>query len=122
ALRDGHTHYTPTTGMLPLREAIARHVGRTRGIPVSPQEVVVTPGAKPILFFALLALVEAGDEVIYPDPGFPIYRSMISYVDGVPVPLPLREERGFSFDLDDLRRRITPRTRLLILNSPQNPT
>jgi aspartate/methionine/tyrosine aminotransferase len=122
ALRDGYTHYTPTTGILPLREAIARYVSRTRGIAAGPQEVVVTPGAKPILFFTLLALVEDGDEVIYPDPGFPIYRSMISYVDGVPVPLPLREERGFSFDVADLRRLITPRTRLLILNSPQNPT
>ncbi len=122
ALRGGHTHYTPPVGMPVLREAIARHVTASRGLAVSPDGVVVTPGAKPILFFLLLALVEAGDEVIYPDPGFPIYRSMISYLDGVPIPLPLREKQGFSFDPDDLRRRITPRTRLLILNSPHNPT
>lgn len=122
ALQAGHTHYTPTTGIPALREAIASYMHRTRGIDVSMEQVVVTPGAKPVLFFTILALVEQGDEVIYPDPGFPIYRSMISYVGGVPVPLPLREERGFSFDMEDLKKRVTPRTRLLILNSPQNPT
>jgi aspartate/methionine/tyrosine aminotransferase len=122
ALDDGWTHYGPTPGLPELREAVAEYIGSTRGIPVSPGQVCVTPGAKPILFFALLALVEAGDEVIYPDPGFPIYESMIRFCGATPVPVPLIERRGFSFDLDVLRARIGNRTRLLILNSPQNPT
>ena len=122
ALRRGETHYTPSAGIAPLREAIAEDVSRTRGIPVSPEEVVVTPGAKPIIFFSLLALAEAGDEVIYPNPGFPIYESMIDFVGATPVPIPLREDKEFRFDVEELRAKITPRTRLIIINSPQNPT
>lgn len=122
ALRRGETHYTPSAGIAPLREAIAEDVSQTRGIPVSPEEVVVTPGAKPIIFFSLLALAEAGDEVIYPNPGFPIYESMIDFVGATPVPIPLREDKEFRFDVEELRAKITPRTRLIIINSPQNPT
>ncbi|MDI7276109.1 MAG: pyridoxal phosphate-dependent aminotransferase [Anaerolineae bacterium] len=122
ALRRGETHYTPSAGIPSLREAIAEEVGRMRGITVSPDEVVVTPGAKPIIFFSLLALAEPGDEVIYPNPGFPIYESMINFVGATPVPVPLREERGFRFDVDELGSKVTRRTRLIILNSPHNPT
>jgi len=122
ALRGGHTHYTPAAGIPPLRQAIAEYVSRTRGIQVSPDRVVVTPGAKPIMFFTILALVEEGDEVIYPNPGFPIYESMICFVGATPVPLLLREENGFRFDPDEFRAKVSPRTRLIILNSPQNPT
>ena len=122
ALRRGETHYTPSPGILPLREAIAEEVSRTRGIPVSPDEVVVTPGGKPIMFFSILALAEPGDEVIYPNPGFPIYESMINFVGATPVPVPLREEKDFRFDVQELLDKITPKTRLIIINSPQNPT
>jgi aspartate/methionine/tyrosine aminotransferase len=122
ALDAGATHYGPSAGLPELREAIAKHVGETRGVPVSPEEVVVTPGAKPIMFFVIMALTGEGDEVVYPNPGFPIYESVINFVGGVPVPIPLREESGFGFDLDLLERRLTPRTRLIIVNSPQNPT
>ncbi len=122
ALDGGATHYGPAAGLPELREAIAKHVGLTRGVPVSPEEVVVTPGGKPIMFFTILALVNAGDEVIYPSPGFPIYESVVNFVGGVPVPIPLREESGFGFDLDEFERRLSPRTRLIIVNSPQNPT
>jgi aspartate aminotransferase len=122
ALDEGWTHYGPTPGLPELREAVAQYVGSTRGIAVSPNQVCITPGAKPILFFVLLALVESGDEVVYPDPGFPIYESMIRFCGATPVPVPLLERRGFSFDLDVLRARLGSRTRLLILNSPQNPT
>src|SRR5438309_334045 len=122
ALDEGWTHYGPTQGQPELREAIAAHISRTRGISVGPQHVSVVPGGKPIIFFPMLALLEPGDEVIYPDPGFPIYESMVNLLGAKPVPIPLREERGFSFDLDVLRDRLTDRTRLLILNSPQNPT
>ena len=122
ALDEGATHYGPSAGLPELREAIAKHVGETRGIPVSPDEVVVTPGAKPIMFFAILALAGRGDEVVYPNPGFPIYESVISFAGGVPVPIPLREESGFGFDLAELERRVSRRTKLLIINSPQNPT
>ena len=122
ALDAGATHYGPSAGLPELREAIAKHVGETRGVPVSPDEVVVTPGAKPIMFFTILALVGAGDEVIYPNPGFPIYESVINFVGGVPVPIPLREEEGFGFDLELFERKVSPRTRLIIINSPQNPT
>ena len=121
ALRDGQTHYGPPAGILPLREAIAQHVAHTRGIPVSPEQVVVTPGAKPVMFFTLLATVEAGDEVLVPDPGFPIYASLVNFLRAVPVPLTLREERGFRLDPDDLASKLTSRTKLLILNSPENP-
>ncbi|MBI2164181.1 MAG: pyridoxal phosphate-dependent aminotransferase [candidate division NC10 bacterium] len=122
ALDDGYTHYGPTPGLPELRQAIARHVSETRGIPIHPDQVVVTPGAKPIMFFTILALVSPGDEVLLPDPGFPIYASVVRFAGGVPVPIALREQRDFGFDLDELERRAGPQTRLLILNSPQNPT
>jgi aspartate aminotransferase len=122
ALDAGATHYGPSAGLPELREAIARHIGETRGIPVGADEVVVTPGAKPIMFFAILALVNRGDEVVYPNPGFPIYESCINFVGGVPVPIPLLEETGFGLDLDQLERRVSAKTKLLIVNSPENPT
>ncbi len=122
ALRGGDTHYTPAAGLPELRAAIAEEVSRTRGIPVEPEQVVVTPGGKPIMFFTILALAEEGAEVIYPDPGFPIYESVIRFAGARPVPLPLREELGFAFDPDELRRLVTTRTRLVIVNSPHNPT
>ena len=122
ALRDGHHHYTPSAGILPLRQAIAREISETRQIDVDPDEVVVTPGAKPIIFFSILALAQKGDEVIYPDPGFPIYESMIRYVGARPVPVPLREELDFRIDIQELVDLSSPRTRLIILNSPNNPT
>ena len=122
ALDEGWTHYGPTQGLPELRESIARHVSETRGIAVGPERVCVVPGGKPILFFPILALLEPGDEAIYPNPGFPIYESMIRFTGATPVPMPLEESRGFSFDLDLFRSRLTDRTRLVILNSPQNPT
>jgi len=122
ALEEGWTHYTPAAGIPALREAIADYIRRTRGIPVGPEHVVVVPGGKPIMFFAILALVEEGDEVIYPNPGFPIYESMIRFVGARPVPLRLRMENEFRVDVEELTRLITPRTRMLILNSPANPT
>src|SRR2546429_5029625 len=122
ALDAGATHYGPSAGLPELREAIAKHVAETRGVPVSPDEVVVTPGAKPIMFFTILALVGEGDEVIYPNPGFPIYESVINFVGGVPVPIPLLEARGFGFDLELFERRVSSRTRFIIVNSPANPT
>ncbi len=122
ALDAGATHYGPSAGLPELREAIAKHIGETRGVPVAPDEVVVTPGAKPIMFFTIMALAGEGDEVIYPNPGFPIYESVINFVGAVPVPIPLREESGFGFDLALFERRVSPRTRLIIVNSPQNPT
>jgi aspartate/methionine/tyrosine aminotransferase len=122
ALDEGWTHYGPTQGQLDLREAIAAHVSRTRGIRVGPQHVSVVPGGKPIIFFPMLALLEPGDEVIYPNPGFPIYESMIRFLGAKPVAMPLEESRGFSFDLDLFRDRLTDRTKMVILNSPQNPT
>ena len=122
ALDGGATHYGPAAGLPELREAIAKDVGATRGIPVTPEEIVVTPGAKPIMYFVITALVNPGDEVIYPNPGFPIYESVINFVGGVPMPIPLREETGFGFDLDVLERSASSRTKLIIINSPQNPT
>ena len=122
ALDEGWTHYGPTQGLPELREAVAEYVSRTRGIRAGPENVSVTPGAKPILFFSILALVQRGDEVICPDPGFPIYESMIRFAGGTPVPMPLEEGRGFSFDLNLFRDRLTDKTRLVILNSPHNPT
>ncbi|HUB50685.1 MAG TPA: pyridoxal phosphate-dependent aminotransferase [Terracidiphilus sp.] len=122
ALRGGYTHYGPSAGLPELREAIAQYVGCTRRVQVEPSEVVVVPGGKPIMFYAMLALIDEGDEVIYPNPGFPIYESMINYAGGTAVPIPLREEREFRVDMDELATLITPRTRLIILNSPQNPT
>ena len=122
ALDGGATHYGPAAGLPELREAIAKDVGATRNISVSPEEIVVTPGAKPIMYFVITALVNPSDEVIYPNPGFPIYESVINFVGGVPVPIPLREETGFGFDLEVLERRASSRTKLIIINSPQNPT
>jgi aspartate aminotransferase len=122
AMREGKTHYSPSAGIPELRRAIAEYTAETRGVKVTPEQVVVTPGAKPIMFFAILALVEAGDEVLYPNPGFPIYESMINFVGAKPVPLVLEEERGFRFDVSQLRKKVSPRTRLLIMNTPQNPT
>ncbi|MGI6092883.1 MAG: pyridoxal phosphate-dependent aminotransferase [Veillonellaceae bacterium] len=122
AIEQNYTHYGPSAGILPLREAIAHYVGKTRGIPVSPNEIVVTPGGKPIIYYTIHALVNPGDEVIYPNPGFPIYESVINFVGGVPVPAPLLEEKDFTFDTKHLQTLITPKTKLIILNSPQNPT
>ena len=122
ALNAGWTHYGPSAGYPELRETIAAEVSSTRGISVTAEEVVVVPGGKPIIFFSILALVDEGDEVIYPNPGFPIYESMIDYVGGRAVPIRLREEKDFVFDVDEFSSLITDRTRLIILNSPQNPT
>jgi aspartate aminotransferase len=122
ALHSGYTHYTPSAGIPELRQAIAEYIGPTRDIPVSAENVVVTPGGKPIMFFVILALAEAGDEVIYPNPGFPIYESMINFVGAKAVPIPLREDRGFEFDIGEFKRLVTDRTKLIIINSPQNPT
>jgi len=122
ALNAGWTHYGPSAGLPELRQAIAEEVSRSRGVRVQPEEVVVVPGGKPIIFFSILALVDEGDEVIYPNPGFPIYESMINYVGGRAVPIRLREEKDFSLDVDELASLISDRTKLIILNSPQNPT
>ena len=122
ALDENLTHYCPSAGIPEFRAVIAEYVERTRGVPISPDEVVVVPGGKPIMFFGLLACVEEGDEVIYPLPGYPIYESMIRFVGAKPVPLRLREERGFSFDVKELRSLISDRTKMIIVNSPHNPT
>ncbi len=122
ALRDGKTKYTPSAGIPELREAIVAHVNATRGTSFTADQVVVTPGAKPIMFFTMLALVEPGDEVLYPSPGFPIYESMINYCGGKAVPYILREANDFRFDPDEFRALANARTKLIILNSPQNPT
>ena len=122
ALDEGWTHYGPTQGYPELRDSIARHVSKTRGIQVGPEHVSVVPGGKPIIFFPMLALLDVGDEVIYPNPGFPIYESMIGFCGAKPVPIPLVESRDFSFDLNVLKDSITDKTKMLILNSPQNPT
>ena len=122
ALHHGFTHYGPSAGLPDLRQAIADEVGKTRHTKVSPDEVVVVPGGKPIIFFTLMALVEQGDEVIYPNPGFPIYESMIEFLGAKAVPVQLHEERNFRLDTNELKGLITERTKLIILNSPQNPT
>jgi aspartate aminotransferase len=122
AIQDGFTRYTPSAGIGGLRAAIAEDAGRRRGYTISPAQVVVSPGAKPALFFPTLALVGPGDEVLYPDPGFPTYAAMIGVAGGVPVPVPLCEENDFAFDLEAFDRLITDRTRLIVLNSPSNPT
>ena len=121
ALDEGYTHYTTAAGLPLLRRAIAEEVARTRGIPVAAENVVVVPGGKMIIFFTMMALLNPGEEAIYPNPGFPIYESMINFVGGTPVPLRLREELHFSFDPDEFRSLMTPRTKLIILNSPGNP-
>ena len=122
ALEAGYTKYGPTQGDPELRAVIANYISRTRGIAVDESQVVVTPGAKPILFFSMLSLLEPGDEALYPNPGFPIYESVIGACGATPVPVPLLEERGFSIDLDKFRSLLSDRTRLIILNTPQNPT
>jgi aspartate/methionine/tyrosine aminotransferase len=122
ALRDGQTHYCPAPGIPQLREAAADYLSRTRSLSIDPARVLVTPGAKPFLFFGVLATCNPGDEVIYPNPGFPIYESVIRWAGATPVPLPLTEESGFAFSADDLAERLTPKTKLVILNSPANPT
>jgi aspartate aminotransferase len=122
AFRDGETHYCPAPGIPALREACAEHLSRHRGLPIEASRVVVTPGAKPFLFFGILATCNPGDEVIYPNPGFPIYESVIEFAGATPVPLPLVEERGFTFSAEDLADRLTPKTKMVILNSPANPT
>jgi aspartate/methionine/tyrosine aminotransferase len=121
-LDDGYTHYGPVLGLPALREAIAADATARKGFAASPDRVVVTPGAKPIMFYAIESLVEAGDEVIFPDPGFPIYESMTRYCGGTPVRLPIRQTNDFRIDLDELAGLITPRTKLLVINSPANPT
>src|ERR1700675_490782 len=122
ALRTGWTHYGPAAGLPDLRQALAEYVSRTRNVSVMSEEVVVVPGGKPIIFFTIMALVDEGDEVIYPNPGFPIYESMIDYSLGKAIPIPLREDRDFSVDTKELASLITDRTKLIILNSPHNPT
>jgi aspartate aminotransferase len=122
ALDDGWTHYGPALGLPVLREAIALDVSKRKRFPVSAEQVVVTPGAKPIMFYAIMALIDEGDEVIYPDPGFPIYESMARFVGATAVPLPLRQKHEFRLDPDELRRLVSPRTRMIIFNSPANPT
>jgi aspartate aminotransferase len=122
ALDAGYTHYGPAAGLPHVRKAIADFITRTRGVPCGHHQVVITPGGKPIMFFSILGCVDPGDEVIYPNPGFPIYESLINFVGAVPVPLPLKEESDFRFDIEELSARITTKTRMLILNSPHNPT
>jgi aspartate aminotransferase len=122
ALKSGFTHYGPSAGLLDARKVFAAHITKDRGVEVKPENIVITPGAKPILFFSILALVDEGDEVVYPNPGFPIYESVINFVGGKAVPIPLREEKGFSFDVDELRALVNEKTKLIIINSPQNPT
>jgi len=122
ALHQGWTHYGPSAGLPELRQTIAGYISQTRGVKVTSDEVVVVPGGKPVIFFTILALVDEGDEVIYPNPGFPIYQSMIDYMGGSAVPIRLREDRDFSLDVDELASLITDHTKLIILNSPHNPT
>lgn len=122
ALDEGHTHYGPSAGLPDFRKVIAEYVANTRAIPVKPSEVVVVPGGKPVIFFSMLACVEEGDEVIYPLPGYPIYESMINFVGAKPVPIRLKEEKGFSFDVNELKSLVTKKTKMIVINSPQNPT
>jgi aspartate/methionine/tyrosine aminotransferase len=121
-LDEGATHYTAATGIAPLRDAIVADVKRWKGIDTTPEQVIVTPGAKPIMFYAMLALIDDGDEVIYPNPGFPIYESMARYVGGTPVAAPLRESDDFRMDVEEVASLITPRTKLIVFNTPHNPT
>src|SRR5436853_5691912 len=122
ALRDGHHGYTPAVGIAPLREAVAADLHKRFHVEVSPDAVMVLPGGKPTMFMSILMFGEPGADILYPDPGFPIYRSMIEYTGAKPVPVPIREENGFAFSAEETLKLITPRTRLLILNSPANPT
>src|SRR5438309_771455 len=122
ALRDGHHGYTPATGILPLREAVAADLHKRFGVTVSPDEVMIMPGGKPTMFMSILMFGEPGVDILYPDPGFPIYRSMIEFTGARPVPVPIREENGFAFSAEETLDLITPQARLLIVNSPANPT
>ncbi|OGS37644.1 MAG: aspartate aminotransferase, partial [Elusimicrobia bacterium RIFOXYA2_FULL_69_6] len=122
ALRGGYTHYGPSAGLPEVRKVFAQYIAKDRGIEVGPDNVVIVPGGKPIIYFPLTALIDPGDEVVYPNPGFPIYESVIKFLEGKPVPLRLDEEKDFSFDIADLRRLVSDKTKLLIINSPQNPT
>ena len=122
ALRDGHHGYTPANGLMALREAVARRTLSTTGVEVSPESVMILPGGKPTMFAAILMFGEPGTEILYPDPGFPIYRSMIEFTGATPVPVPIREQNGFAFSAEETLSLVTPQTRLLILNSPANPT
>ncbi len=122
ALNAGYTHYTPSAGMPEVKQVIAEYISKTRKLDVKPEEVVITPGGKPIMFFSMLALVSSGDEVMYPNPGFPVYESLIKFVDAKPVPIPLKEENEFGFDPEYVRKKITKKTKMIILNSPENPT
>ena len=122
ALNSGYTHYVPSAGILEFRQAIADYVSKTRNLEVGAEEVVVTPGGKPIMFYTILALVNPGDEVLYPNPGFPIYESLINFVGAKPVPIPLEEKNDFSLDREYVKKMITNKTKLIILNSPENPT
>lgn len=122
SMRAGMTKYTPSPGLPEARQVIADYIGRTRGYTVDPEEVVMTAGGKPIMFYSIIAMVNPGDEVIYPNPGFPIYESVINFAGGVPVPIPLREENEFRMDIEELRSLITDKTKMLIINTPQNPT
>ena len=122
ALQQGYTHYNPSAGLMEAREAFARYITRDRGVPVRPTQIVITPGAKPIIFFTCLALLEEGDEAMYPNPGFPIYESMIKYPGATAVPIPLEEKHGFAFRPEKLDELVSKRTKLVIINSPQNPT
>ena len=122
ALRDGHHGYTPATGLLATREAVVRRTMTTTGIEVSPENVVILPGGKPTMYATIVLFGEPGAEILYPDPGFPIYRSMIEFTGAAPVPVPIREENGFAFSAEETLALITPKTRLLIVNSPANPT
>jgi aspartate/methionine/tyrosine aminotransferase len=122
ALRDGHHGYTPATGLLATREAVVRRTLTTTGVEVSPENVMILPGGKPTMYAAIVMFGEPGAEIMYPDPGFPIYRSMIEFTGATPVPIPVREENGFAFSAEETLALITERTRLIILNSPANPT
>ena len=122
ALQEGYTHYTPAAGILEARQAVAGFLNRRLGTDVDPAEVVLVPGSKNILLFTLLSCIEPGDEVILPDPGYPVYESLVNFIEGVPVPIPLRQENDFRMDMQELASLVTPRTRMLIVNTPQNPT
>ena len=122
AIEEGYTHYGPSAGLPLLRETVAKYISKTRNIKVLPEEVVITPGGKPIIFYTIHAIVNEGDQVIYPNPGFPIYESIINFVGAEPVPIPLIENKGFSLDTNYLKKLITDKTKLIIINSPQNPT
>src|SRR5262249_11287735 len=122
ALRDGHHGYTPAVGITPLREAVAADLGKRFNVSVSPDEVMILPGGKPTMFMPILMFGEPGADILYPDPGFPIYRSMIEYTGARPIPVPIREENNFAFSAEETLKLITPQTRLLIVNSPANPT